>query len=141
MSEPKSNNAADSHGGKTSIYVVDDEPMLLELALVILEPLGYQVTTFRNPELALQAFRKSQPDLLVTDYAMHQMNGLALLDGCRKIHPGQKVLMISGTVDESVYTNANSKPDAFLAKPYNAKQLVEAVRDVLKGCSWSKDAR
>jgi len=141
MSEPKSNNSAGSQGQGTSLFVVDDEPMLLELAMVILQPLGYQVTTFRDPQLALKAYGKSPPDLLITDYAMHQMNGLALLDACRKIRPTQKVLLISGTVDESVYSGAKGKPDAFLAKPYTAKQLVEAVKDVLKDCPQPKGSR
>jgi DNA-binding NtrC family response regulator len=141
MSEPKSNNAAVSHGQRTSIFVVDDEPMLLELAMVILEPLGYQVTTFRDPQQALRAYGKSPPDLLITDYAMHEMNGLALLEGCRKIRPTQKVLLISGTVDESVYSGTKGKPDAFLAKPYTTKQLVEAVKNVLKDSPQPKSAR
>ncbi len=137
MSEPKSNIA----GKKTSIFVVDDEPMLLELAAVILQPLGYQVTTFRDPELALRAYMKSQPDLLITDYAMHEMNGLALMDACREVRPNQKVLLISGTVDESVYQEVKSKPDAFLAKPYYAKQLADAVRNVLEDGPSPKAAR
>ena len=141
MSEPKSNNAAVSHGQGTSLFVVDDEPMLLELAMVILQPLGYQVTTFRDPQAALREYAKSPPDLLITDYAMHQMNGLALLEACRKIRPKQKVLLISGTVDDSVYASAKGKPDAFLAKPYTAKQLVEAVKDVLKDSPQTKGAR
>jgi DNA-binding NtrC family response regulator len=141
MSEPKSNNAAVSHTEGTSLFVVDDEPMLLELASVILQPLGYRVATFRDPKLALHDYSKSPPDLLITDYAMHQMNGLALMEACRKIRPEQKVLLISGTVDESIYANVKGKPDAFLAKPYTAKQLVEAVRDVLKDCPQSKGAR
>ncbi len=131
MSEPKSNNDGASDAEKASLFVVDDEPMLLELASVILQPLGYKVTTFRDPELALRAYSHSPPDLLITDYAMHEMNGLALMEACRKIRPRQKVLLISGTVDESVYGEVQNKPDAFLAKPYYAKQLVEAVRDVL----------
>ncbi len=44
-----------------AIYVVDDEPMLLELAAVILEPQGYRLQTFRDPEMALQTFGAAQP--------------------------------------------------------------------------------
>jgi CheY-like chemotaxis protein len=141
MSEPNLNNATAGQGETASIFVVDDEPMLLELALVILQPLGYKVTAYRDPELALRAYAQSHPDLLITDYAMHEMNGLALMDACRKIRPEQKVLLISGTVDESVYREVQNKPDAFLAKPYYAKQLVEAVKDVLKEGPPAKASR
>ena len=116
------------------IYVVDDEPMLLELATVVLEPLGYTVKTFRDPETALQNFVRAQPqpDLVITDYAMHKINGLELIHACKKIQPKQKFLLLSGTVDEQVYRDAPFKPDRFLAKPYKARQLIQAVRALLE---------
>ena len=51
------NSSKSEKGSKPLIFVVDDEPMLLELATVILEPLGYNVKTFRDPQTALDAFR------------------------------------------------------------------------------------
>ena len=117
------------------LYVVDDEPMLLELASVILEPAGYEVRAFRDPEAALSAFAAAQPrpELIITDYAMHQMNGLDLMHACRQLQPRQKVLLLSGTVDESIYRNQPARPDRFLAKPYQAKQLIEMVKEMLLG--------
>src|ERR1043166_7400169 len=57
---------------KALIFVVDDEPMLLELAAVILEPLGYHVKTFRDPQSAVEAYNSARPHpaLIITDYAM-----------------------------------------------------------------------
>src|SRR5712691_13283287 len=71
MSESKVNNSRNGKATKALIYVVDDEPMLLELAAVILEPLGYRVKTFRDPQSALQSFAdaRPRPALLITDYA------------------------------------------------------------------------
>ena len=133
MSQPKANSPEDATDGASLIYVVDDEPMLLELATVVLEPLGYTIKTFRDPKSALRAFSAAEPRpaLLITDYAMHLMTGMELIAACRKIQPRQKILLISGTVDEKVYRNAPAKPDRFLAKPYQAKQLAEAVRALL----------
>src|SRR5260370_25767202 len=107
--------------------------MLLELAAVILQPLGYGVKTFRDPAAALRAFTASEPKpvLLITDYAMHAMTGLDLLKGCRRIQPRQKALMVSGTVDETTYSNSPCKPDRFLATPYQSKQLLAAVKSLL----------
>lgn len=117
------------------IHIVDDEPMLLELAQAILCPLGYQVTGFRSGEAALRAFEAAsrKPALLITDYAMGMevMNGLDLVDACRKLVPGLKVLLLSGTVDESVYCNVEEKPNAFLGKPYLPRQLVAIVRELV----------
>ena len=134
MSDPKVNNVNHAKRTKALVYVVDDEPMLLELATVILEPLGYAVKTFRDPQTALQAYTdaRPRPALVITDFSMHRMNGLELLEGCRRLRPEQKVLMISGTVDETIYRNSTCKPDLFLAKPYQAVDLTNAVKALLK---------
>lgn len=122
-----------ANGERGLIYVVDDETMLLELASLILQPLGYRIQTFREPSRALLSFTESQPRpaLLITDYSMHGMDGLSLIDACRRLEPRQKVLLISGTVGAEVADQAQAKPDMFLAKPYQAKQLVEAVESLL----------
>ena len=123
--------AANRGGGE--IYVVDDEPMLLELATVILQPLGYRIKTFRTPEAAISEFKsaESPPALIITDYAMHTMNGLELIEACRRIQPAQKTLLLSGTVGPDIYHSTPTQPDHFLAKPYQAKQLVDAVKSML----------
>jgi DNA-binding NtrC family response regulator len=115
------------------IYVVDDEVMLLELATIILEPRGYTVRSFRDPASALEAFIAAQPRpaLVITDYAMHNMNGMALIAACRRVEPDQKILLISGTVSEDIYQDSPCKPDAFVAKPYHAKQLIEKVESMI----------
>src|SRR4029077_18787656 len=133
MNEPTSNGSEPRINGKTLIYVVDDEAMLLELAAVILEPLSYQARTFRDPALALQTFAAANPKpaLLITDYAMHNLNGLGLIEACRKIEPTQKTLLVSGTVAPEVGRTATGKPHQFLAKPYQARQLIETVKSLL----------
>ena len=123
------------NGGDTRpcVFAVDDEPMLLELVALVLEPLGYRVETFRDPTTALHAFSRSaiRPELIITDFAMHAMTGLDLIRDCRRIRPTQKFLMVSGTVDETVYSDSPYKPNQFLAKPYPASQLAEMVKALL----------
>lgn len=115
------------------VFAVDDEPMLLELASMILQAQGFHVETFRDPLLAVRAFSLANPlpELIVTDFAMHRMNGLDLIRDCRQLQPHQKILMVSGTVDESIYLDAPHKPDAFLPKPYSAAELTAAVNKLL----------
>ena len=120
---------------KPLIQIVDDEPMLLDLAQAILSPAGYEVAGFRSGEAALRSFEAAtvKPALLITDYAMglDLMNGLELVKACRKICPSLKVLLLSGTVDESIYHNTDEKPDAFLGKPYLPPQLVQVVKKLI----------
>jgi CheY-like chemotaxis protein len=120
-------------GSSATIFVVDDEPMLLDLAVAILQPAGYDVRTFRDPQAALAEFPAARPAVLVTDYAMGGMNGMDLLRQCRQINPQQKVLLLSGTVDENIYADATAKPDAFLAKPYQVREFIEWVQKLAAG--------
>jgi len=119
---------------KGTIYAVDDEPMLLELASAILQPLGYEILTFRDPEQALRAFTSARhhPELIITDYAMTTMNGMELIAACREIDPCQKCLLISGTVESEVYRDTDCKPDAFLPKPFQVRELIAAVTGMVK---------
>ena len=133
MNKPENNRSASGNDAKTVVFVVDDEPMLLEVARMILEPLGYQVRTFRDADLALQAFQsaKPRPALVLTDFSMHTMSGMDLIRECRRVEPRQKILLVSGTVDETIYSKSSIKPDRFLAKPYLPNQLADIVRELL----------
>lgn len=125
-------NAAKSKTeSQPTVFVVDDEPMLLELAEAILKPLGYQVRTFRDPELALKEFSTAQPAVVITDYAMGRMSGMDLIRECRRLNPRQKMILLSGTVDEHVFADAPVKPDQFLTKPYQIQELAERVRSLI----------
>ncbi|MSU57399.1 MAG: response regulator [Pedosphaera sp.] len=133
MNEPTTHPATNGADSRPVVFVVDDEPMLLELNTVILEPMGFRVRSFRDPDTAVRAFSLSSPRpvLIVTDYAMHTMNGLDLITACRRVAPSQKIIMVSGTVDETIFRTAAEKPNRFLAKPYQSKQLTDLVRAVL----------
>jgi CheY-like chemotaxis protein len=111
-----------------TIFVVDDELMLLDLAATILEPLGFKVRTFSDPKHALAEYPAARPLVVVTDYAMGEMNGLDLVRECRRINPRQKIILVSGTVDENIYAGMQSRPDCFLAKPYQIRDFVESIQ-------------
>jgi len=113
-------------------YIVDDEPMLLDLNEAVLRGIGFDVRRFRAAEIAFEAYRVAPvpPAIIVTDYSMHAMTGVELTQRCRELHPGQKVLMVSGTVDASVFQDAAQKPDYFMPKPYSTDRLTEIVRSL-----------
>ncbi len=129
MEKAKTNGTAATPTKKALLFVVDDETMLLELATLILEPVGYKVKTFSDPVEALKAFTTAspRPALVLTDYAMHSMNGMMLVEKFRQLEPRQKIVLVSGTVGTEVFQNAVSKPNHFLSKPYHAKELIYLV--------------
>jgi CheY-like chemotaxis protein len=125
MSQSKSSNGARP---PITIFVVDDEQMLLDLAVAILQPLGYNVRTFSDPRVALKEYPAAKPLVVVTDYAMGEMNGLDLVRECRRANPKQKVIMVSGTVDENIYAGLPQKPDRFMVKPYPVHEFIETIQ-------------
>ena len=129
MSLTKTSNTGDP---PATIFVVDDEPMLLDLAATVLQPLGFNVRTFRDPKRALAEYPVARPVVVVTDYAMGGMNGLDLVRECRLVNPQQKTILLSGTVDENIYANAQIKPDRFLAKPYRIPDFVKSIQALVE---------
>jgi len=112
------------------VFVVDDEPALLDLLEMVLAPEGFDVRTYQDPLRAMAEYATLQPppSLVITDYAMAGANGLEVIRACHKLNPRQKTMLLSGTVDESVYADSDVKPDIFIPKPYNADTLVAEVR-------------
>jgi len=119
---------------KPLIYLVDDEPLLLDLAEATLQD-HFQTKKFQDPEEAWKKFGKESPKpaLLITDYAMGKMNGVELITRCKNAHPELKTILLSGTAGAEIVLNAPVKVDRFLGKPYAPAVLLEAVQQVLAG--------
>ena len=129
MNQASTNNNPGKH---PTIFVVDDEPMLLDLAAAILEPLGYDVRTFRDARTALAEFAKTTPAVVVTDYSMSGMSGIDLIHECKRVNPDQKTMLMSGTVDQHIFEDHAAKPDVFLAKPYQVGEFIKSVQNLAR---------
>jgi len=120
--------------GETMVFVVDDQQVIADLTAAILELEGYQTRIFNSPSEAFQALDSDAgaPDLLLTDYQMGQSTGLELIDQSKKRHPGLRTILLSGSVQRSVYADRRVKPDEFLEKPFVPKHLIDVVKAILK---------
>lgn len=115
------------------IYIVDDEPLLLDLAEATLTSPDYKLRKFLDPEAALDSFleARTKPALLITDYSMGKMNGLELVEKCRAVKPDLKSILVSGTAGAEIMLGSDVKVDQFVGKPYHPTSLVDLVRRVL----------
>lgn len=115
------------------IYLVDDQPMLLDLAESSLQADGYHFKKFLDPELALRSFLKARvkPALIITDYAMGKMNGLELIERCKAVKPNLKSILVSGTAGAEIVLDSAVEVDRFVGKPYQPASLADLVRRVL----------
>ncbi len=105
--------------------MVDDEPMLLDLAATILQPLGFNVRTFRDPKKALAEYPAARPAVVVTDYAMGGMNGLDLVRECRRINPRQKMILVERHGGRK-HLCQRCKPSRIVSWPSHIKSVISS---------------
>jgi len=121
-------------GGTEHILFVDDEEVILQMETLMLERLGYQVTSRTSSLEALEAFRQNPDrfDMVITDMAMPNMPGNKLSIELTKIRPDIPVLLCTGfseTMSEEKATSMGIK--GFLLKPIIMKDLAQKMREVL----------
>jgi two-component system cell cycle sensor histidine kinase/response regulator CckA len=116
------------------VLIIDDEPMILNIAAEILEQSGFSVLTAADGEEGLAKFRENLDiSLVLLDLTMPRMSGDEVFRELRKIKPTVRVLLSSGYNEQDTTSRFAGKGLAgFIQKPYGAEQLVEAVRHVLQ---------
>jgi CheY-like chemotaxis protein len=121
---------------KKTVCVVDDDPMMLDVLARILQRENFELLMASGgPEIMEKlAAYNGAVDLLVTDYAMPDMQGRELADAIRQRFPAVKVLYQTGFSDMLFENRVELEEGAaFLEKPFTARGLREAVRLVLFG--------
>jgi hypothetical protein len=132
LSEPKARPA----GGGEVVLVVEDEPDVRRMAERILTKGGYSVVGMTNgPDAIAFLEREDQPiDLVLTDVIMPEMLGTELVEKVRELRPEMRVIYMSGYSHEVLAPRALRKngSSAFIEKPFNARDLLRAVRELLE---------
>ncbi len=113
------------------ILLVEDEPVLREIAQRVLVRAGFEVTAAADPgEAIIAAETMPEPfDLLLTDVVMPGMRGPELARRLRHSRPDLRVLLASGYAEEIVDSDRHEDP--LLAKPFSPETLLAAVDAVL----------
>ena len=121
---------------KKTVAVVDDDPMMLDVLSRILQRENFELLMASGGPEIMQKLRDHTGgvDLLVTDYAMPEMQGRELAERVREQFPSVKVLYQTGFSDLLFEDRMELEEGAaFLEKPFTARGLREAARLVLFG--------
>lgn len=121
-------------GGKETILLVEDEPVVREFVGEVLHQYQYRVVEAGSGVEALRVWdeQNGQIDLLLTDMVMPEgMTGRDLAAQLKKRQPGLKVIFTSGYSAEAMDKDFGSSDALFLAKPYLPAQLAQLVRHSL----------
>jgi two-component system response regulator (stage 0 sporulation protein F) len=113
-----------------TILIIDDEPSVRALLRCVLEAGGYQVTEASNGRQGLELYRLRPTDLVITDIAMPELNGLDVLLELTREFLHAKVIAISGVGGEENLLDKAKLLGArrTFQKPFGIQQLLGAVR-------------
>lgn len=92
-----------------SIYLVDDDPLMITLYTNVLRTYKFNVTAFQDPQEGLERTLKDKPDLLLLDLKMPILDGFSFLEGLRLEMSNEELPVI-------VLTNLSNPEDADRAK-------------------------
>lgn len=114
----------------TTVMIVDDDGINLEVVKEALTTNGYNAICIQNPTNALEVAIKEAPDFIVLDVVMPERNGIDL---CRdfKLHPLTKnipiILLTSSTENKHIIASLHLGCVEFLQKPLASQELVDVI--------------
>ncbi|MFH0986321.1 MAG: sigma-54 dependent transcriptional regulator [Candidatus Omnitrophota bacterium] len=125
-----------------SILLVEDDANSRKGLTQFLQGLDYDVLTAANGKEALDLFKKENPDLVISDIRMPEMDGIALLESIKAAAPAAKVILLTayGSVEDAVKA---MKKGAFyyLTKPINLEELEFLVKKAFSSHQLEEENR
>lgn len=119
--------------GTTRVLVVDDELAIRRLVRRTLEAHGYAVVEAPDGQSALDLLAQGPPaDLVISDAALPGISGPQLLQLCRRLYPGIRLMLVSGYIAGGLPSQDSSGGWILgLAKPFDGPTLLAMVERVM----------
>ena len=115
-------------GGK--ILVVDDNIDLRIMVSKMLSRLGYEVSSADNAENGLGVLFKNKFDLVLSDYEMPGMDGIAFACSVKKSSPRTLVVIMTGAGKDTVYSRKSTAVDEVISKPFTLSEIDEMIQNL-----------
>ena len=118
-----------AYGGvqRLRVLAVYDDPLVLENARALLEDLGHSVIPARSAREALALLRAGEGDLMLTDHAMPDMNGLELARTARRLRPDLPIILATGYAE--IPPEETASIPLRLSKPYTQADLARVLAE------------
>ena len=119
---------------KKKIMIVDDSPVMLRSMKSILDR-TYTVYLATSGKQALHAIPEKEPDLLLLDYKMPEMDGMAVLEAMRaddNMKDIPVVFLTSAADKKTVDSILRLKPAGYILKPPDQNKVLETIKGALR---------
>lgn len=121
--------------GKKNVFIVEDEPDILELIAINLEKSGYSVRKFTTASDLFVSLKNSAPDLILLDIMLPDNDGIEV---CKTLNNSPDyssipIIMVTAKSDEiDVVLGLEIGADDYITKPFSVRELVARVKAVLR---------
>ena len=116
----------------TRILVVDDEAALVELVRSYLEREQYEVLTAGDGSTGLDLVRSSQPDLVVLDVMLPELDGIEVCRQLRQFSDAYVIMLTARTEEIDKILGLTVGADDYLTKPFSPRELVARIKALLR---------
>lgn len=126
------------------ILVLDDEKMVTSAIKTLLTVEGYTGGAFYNsPVEALEYIKTEQPDLIISDFLMPEMNGLEFLREAKKLYPETSMILLTGYADKENAIKAINEIGLYkyIEKPWDNDDLIFNIRNGIERSHLLADLR
>jgi DNA-binding response OmpR family regulator len=114
------------------ILVVDDDRKTVDLIKLYLEHAGYEVRTAHDGERALELLTEREPDLLVLDLMLPELDGLDVCRALQAVSSVPVIMLTARTTEGDKLAGLECGADDYVTKPFSPRELVARVKAVLR---------
>jgi CheY-like chemotaxis protein len=115
-------------GGK--ILIIDDNNDLRMVVSKMLSRLGYEVSSADSGENGLSVFFKNIFDIVLSDYEMPGMDGVAFACSVKRSSPHTPVVIMTGAGKETVFSRKSTAVDAVISKPFSLAEIDQTIQNL-----------
>jgi DNA-binding response OmpR family regulator len=117
---------------RARVLVIDDDPDIRGLLRELLERAGYDVSEAANGRLGLRSLYAEQPDLVLLDVAMPELDGWETLERIRDLSEVPVLMLTARTAELEKVRGLKAGADDYVAKPFGRQELLARVEALLR---------
>ncbi len=128
--------------GGSRVLIVDDEAVILDILYEHLNTRGYECVLAQSSKDAVAALGEAEPDLLITDIGMPEMNGIDFAQAARQSWPDLAIIVMTGRSDAGSAVGAlRAGADDYVMKPFDFDEMLICVERALEKRRLIKENR